>query len=281
MTSSVDRFERVTLRGGERAIRSLVHGESMHPTGPWTEANRLYVAQSRLVERLQQPGPPLCLYDVGLGAAANASAAVTAFRSLGAHRRRALELVSFEVDLEPLSLALEDPEGFPFLTQLRPALERLQRDGRWTEDGLTWTLLPGDFQERLSDAPAPAEVIYFDPFSPKANPALWSRRTFEALRRQCREDGPGCELFTYSAATPTRVALLLAGFFVGAGDSTGSKGETTTAATRLEALRRPLDGAWLGRWERSGSRAPHGEPLTAELETAVRQHPQLRDQVPR
>ena len=41
---------------------------------------------------------------------------------------------------------------------------------------------------------------------------------------------------TYSAATPTRVTLLLAGFYVGSGVSTGMKGETTVAATRRVAL---------------------------------------------
>jgi tRNA U34 5-methylaminomethyl-2-thiouridine-forming methyltransferase MnmC len=276
---TADRFERITLRNGERAIRSTVHGESMHPTGPWTEANRLYIEQSRLAKRLRDPGPPVVLYDVGLGAAANASAAVACFRLLGAERRRALELVSFETDLQPLRLALDDEEGFGFLTPVRPALEALQRDGQWEEEGLSWTLLQGDFLNRLPDAPAAAELVYFDPFSPKANPNLWSRSTFQALRARCGSgsgEGPGCELFTYSAATPTRVSLLLAGFFVGSGDSTGTKGETTAAATRVELLRRPLGREWLSRWERSSSRAPHGELFTEAHEQAIREHPQFR-----
>ncbi len=273
--ASGDRFERITLRSGERAIRSLVHGERMHPTGPWTEANRLYVGQSRLAEKLRQPGPALCLYDVGLGAAANASAAVACLREVGAERARALELVSFERDLDPLRLAMEDRAGFAYLEPFRSALEGLREDGAWQEEGLRWMLLEGDFPKRLSDVSAPAELVYYDPFSPKANPELWTRAVFRALRAHCLEEGQGCQIFTYSAATPTRVSLFLGGFFVGAGASTGSKGETTVASTRAEFLRQPLGGDWLGRWERSSSRAPHGERLTEELERAVRDHPQL------
>ena len=82
-------------------------------------------------------------------------------------------------------------------------------------------------------------------------------------------------LVTYSASTRTRVSLLLAGYFVGAGPSTGNKGETTAAATRRGLLAEPLGARWLERWERSSARAPHGEELTAELDRALRAHPQF------
>jgi len=88
------------------------------------------------------------------------------------------------------------------------------------------------------------------------------------------EDGEGALLLTYSAATPTRVTLLLAGFYVGAGVSTGTKGETTVAATRRAALGSPLGERWLERWRRSSSRAPHGQPLTPEAEARVLAYPQ-------
>ncbi|HZH03385.1 MAG TPA: MnmC family methyltransferase [Myxococcaceae bacterium] len=272
-------FECVTLRGGDRAIRSLTHGERMHPTGPWAEANELYVRQSGLRERLAQAGPPLRLYDVGLGAAANAAAALACARELAGRgeQRRGLELVSFECDLAPLSLALRDAEGFRFLRPFTKAVEALRAHGRWEETGVTWTLELGDVLVRLKEAPRPAHLVFYDPFSPKANPALWSRTALSALRAQCdSESREGCDLFTYSAATPTRVSLLLAGFFVGAGSATGSKGETTAASTRCERLAAPLGPAWLGRWERSSSPSPHGEAMSLEMEAAVRAHPQFQ-----
>ncbi|SEM68322.1 tRNA U34 5-methylaminomethyl-2-thiouridine-forming methyltransferase MnmC [Stigmatella aurantiaca] len=270
-------FELVTLRNGARAVRHLGHGEVMHPSvGPWKEALRLYVEQPRLAERLGQPGPPLVVLDVGLGAATNAVAALTCARELGAGRRRALELISLEVDLAPLRLALADPEGFPFLQPFREAAEALMRDGSWSEAGLHWRLLLGDAVPHLEGALPPADLVYFDPFSPASNPDMWTEAVLARVRARCQEEGEGARLLTYSAATPTRVTLLLAGFYVGAGVSTGTKGETTVAATRLEALEAPLGGRWLERWRRSSSRAPHGAPLTPEVESRLLAHPQWR-----
>ncbi|NTX01638.1 MnmC family methyltransferase [Myxococcus sp. CA040A] len=270
-------FELVTLRNGSRAVRHLGHGEVMHPSvGPWKEALGLYVEQPRLAERLSQEGPPLVIHDVGLGAATNAVAALTCARELGAARRRTLEVISFEVDLAPLRLALADAAGFPFLQPFRQAAEALMRDGVWEEDGLRWRLHLGDAVPFLDGALPVADLVYFDPFSPASNPDMWTEGVLARVRRHCREDGEGALLLTYSAATPTRVTLLLAGFFVGAGASTGTKGETTVASTRREALASPLGTRWLERWTRSSSRAPHGATLTPDVEARVLAHPQWR-----
>jgi tRNA U34 5-methylaminomethyl-2-thiouridine-forming methyltransferase MnmC len=270
-------FELVTLRNGARAVRHLGHGEVMHPSiGPWQEALRLYVEQPRLAERLRQPGPPLTLLDVGLGAATNAVAALTRARELGSERRRALEVISLEVDLAPLRLALADPVGFPFLQPFRDAAEALMRDGSWEGEGVRWRLLQGNAISHLERELPPADLVFFDPFSPASNPEMWTEAVLAQVRSRCREDGEGALLMTYSAATPTRVTLLLAGFYVGAGVSTGTKGETTIAATRLEALEAPLGARWLERWGRSSSRAPHGALLTPEVEARLRAHPQWR-----
>ena len=83
-------FELVTLRNGARAVRSVSLGEVMHPSvGPWREANLLYVEQLKLADSLCATQPaPLCVYDVGLGAATNAVAALACARELGEERRR-------------------------------------------------------------------------------------------------------------------------------------------------------------------------------------------------
>ncbi len=277
-------FELVTLRNGHRAVRHTGHGEVMHPAvGPWLEAQRLYVEQGQLAERLQAAQPaPLVLLVVGLGAATNAVAALTCARGLPG-RTRALHVYSFEVDLAPLRLALADPEGFPFLVPFRPAAERLMREGRWEADGLRWQLLSGDARAHLEDAALPAaELVFFDPFAPASNPEMWTPRTLASVRARCRQEPHARALLTtYSAATPTRVSLLLAGFYVGAGLSTGTKGETTVAAVHPGALQAPLGARWLERWERSSARAPHGEPLTPALESRLRTHPQWGPPGPR
>lgn len=267
-------FERVTLRCGARAVRHLGHGEVMHPSvGPWTEANQLYVHQPRLAELLaRSEGAPVRILDVGLGAAANAVAALTCAARLG-RERRPLELVSLERDLSPLRLALADPEGFPYLVPWRSALEAVMTHGRWSSQGLRWRLLFGDAREELARLAERFELVYFDPFSPEHNPELWRVEALARVHAVCDAE---TRLITYSAATPTRVTLLLAGFYVGAGAPIGTKAETTVASTRLELLDRPLDKRWLERWRRSSARAPHGETLSPSHETALLAHPQWR-----
>jgi tRNA U34 5-methylaminomethyl-2-thiouridine-forming methyltransferase MnmC len=269
-------FELVTLRNGARAVRHLGHGEVMHPSvGPWQEARALYVEQSRLAEKLRVPGPPLHVWDVGLGAGTNAVAALTCARELGAQQRRELRVVSFEIDRAPLRLALADAQGFPFLQPFADAGRALLNGERWSQGSSEWRLHLGDAAELWRGAWEPADLIFFDPFSPVSNQALWTPAAFSLLRGHAREDGDGCTLFTYSAATPTRVSLLLAGFYVGTGLATGMKKETTVAATRRELLEQPLDARWLARWERSAAQAPHGVELSAEIESAVRGHRQF------
>jgi len=269
-------FELVTLRNGTRAVRHLGHGEVMHPSvGPWQEACALYVEQSRLAEKLQVEGPPLQVWDVGLGAGTNAVAALTCARELGARQRRELTVVSFEIDLSPLRLALADEEGFPFLEPFAAAGSALLKGDRWSEGRSHWELHLGDAASLWRGSWQPADLIFFDPFSPASNPALWTPATFAGLRAQARSDGDGCTLFTYSAATPTRVSLLLGGFYVGTGVATGMKKETTVASTQRERLAQPLDARWLARWERSAAQAPHGLALTDEIKAAVRGHAQF------
>lgn len=269
-------FELVTLANGARAVKHLGHGEVMHPSiGPWEEARALYVAQSGVAALLSVPGAPVVLLDVGLGAGTNAAAAITCALELGAARKRDLHVVSLEMDLAPMRLAVADAAGFPFLVPLRDATHALMAHHRWSRDGITWELKLGDALAFMRNGLPLADVVFFDPFSPASNPGMWAVDALALLKTVCRQDGDGCVLFTYSAATPTRVSFLLGGFFVGDGQATGRKGTTTAAATQLHRLERPLGAAWLGRWERSSQRAPHGQAWAAWMEDAIRALPQF------
>lgn len=261
-------FELVTLRNGHRAVKHKVHGEVMHPSvGPWAEANTLYVEQAQF-DSLQR----LCVLDVGLGAAANAVAALTRWQQTG--RTRPIEIHSFEIDLQPLRLAVEDAAGFPFLQPWKPQLTQLMEQGEVRGDGLSWKLHLGDALALLSSLSARVTLVFHDPFSPETNPTMWTPEAFRLVRACCSDDA---QLFTYSASTRTRASMLLGGFFVGIGDAIGTKQETTVAATKRELLKRPLGPEWLGRWERSSARTPWGiSELTPQLERELRGHPQFR-----
>jgi queuine tRNA-ribosyltransferase len=255
--------EVVTTRGGARAVRDLATGEIMHPVvGPFVEAHELYVVPARLERRLRAGGGPVRLLDVGLGAGSNAIAAWTLSESLPASASR-LEIVSFERSLSAFGLALAEEHAgdFGFEGEAGRAARALHEEGQHETPRTSWRLVLGELPATLASEPeASADVVFWDPFSPRANPSLWTLEAFAAVRRLCR---PGATLHTYSAATATRSALLLAGFAVGWGEATGEAKQTTTAAVSVADLQRPLDRRWLERLARSSAPFPSDAPADA------------------
>lgn len=253
----------VRTRGGALAMRSLADGEVMHPgVGPLVEAEQLYVRQSRLREKLVAGETDrLVLFDVGLGAGSNALAARSASEGLPeGHGAARLELVSFERDLGALELALTAGEAFGWRGEPAEAARSLLVHGAHETARTHWRLARGDLLEALARQTVPADIIYWDPFSPRANPALWTVAAFSEARRRVT---PRCALYTYSASTATRVALLLAGWAVGVGDAIGDKAQTTAAAVAVGELARPLDRGWLARLSRPDVPLPPDAPSDA------------------
>lgn len=269
-------------------IRHTESGEVMHPgTDPNDEARRLYVEQSRLKERLEN-GEDLVVWDVGLGAAYNAMAAIRAGEQTatshgnGLTGQGSLRIVSFENDLDALRLALLHVARFPHLRHAAPHV--LLRNRSWqSKDGrIQWTLIEGDFRSQMHHADSPA-LIFYDPYSYRTNGDLWTLAVFEPLFGLCQHND--VELFSYTAATRIRATLLGAGFHVASGAGTGPKMDTTVALTERAARRRqttlhplPMLGQeWLGRWERSDSRYPSDLPEQAAVLFAerLRMHPQF------
>jgi queuine tRNA-ribosyltransferase len=254
--------EVVTTRGGAQAMLDRKTGEVMHPgVGPVAEANALYVGPSRLRERLESPGTgPLVLLDVGLGAGSNAAAALTLSAALS-EGARALEIVSFDRSVAALRLAL-DPrhaQAFGHDLAVREAGLTLLAGGHAAQRSARWRLVLGALPQAFASEPSGlAEVVFWDPFSPRQNPELWSVSAFVALRRLC---APSVTVHTYSSATATRSALLLAGFAVGFGPAAGDKQATTTvAALDPSRLEQPLDARWLARLARSSAPFPPDAP---------------------
>ncbi len=260
--------EIVTTRSGARAVRDSATGELMHPVvGPRVEAEQLYVEPSRLAERLRSAeADPLVVLDVGLGAGSNAVAAWNAAARAAARR---LEIVSFDCSLAAIELALapEHAASFGFDGDAGVAARALARDGAHESAHARWRLVLGDLPATLAGQPdACADVVFWDPFSPRANPSLWTLGAFAAVRRLCRH---GATLHTYSASTKVRSALLLAGFAVGLGGATGVNKQTTVAAVDLSDLSHPLDRRWLERLARSSEPFPPDAPPDALARVAA------------
>jgi queuine tRNA-ribosyltransferase len=277
---------------GFASIRQISSGEVMHSrTPPMVEAHRLYIEQSDLAARLHlsaeenaEAAAPMVIWDVGLGAAANAMAAILCYEAQAAAGPvRPMHVISFENDLDPLRLAFLHNREFTYLRH--SAIGGILGAGRWQSPrhpGLSWSLVLGDFLEMMADAPAPPDLIFFDMFSSKTDGNQWTLGAFRQIFAACA--GRAVELFTYTCSTPIRAALLAAGFHVAKGISTVDKVDTTIALTpgafRIAEPGRHewLADEWLGRWSRSGAKFPSDLPAEqhASFEQAIRSHPQFR-----
>jgi queuine tRNA-ribosyltransferase len=292
---------------GFSSIRQISSGEVMHSVNdPSEEANKLYVEQSCLGSRLAGPSASadeLVIWDVGLGAGSNAMAALHCFESewkrraervqarQGAaienrtnagplHPMRAMRLVSFEHDLDSLKLAVGNSRRFPHVRHGAP--HELLKNGTWNHSSglLCWQLIEGDFLERFEAAKSP-DLIFYDPFSYKTDARFWTSAVFSRILEKVLPKS--AELYTYSASTAVRAALLTAGFFVAEGVRTGPKTSTTLAFTRASgAVAHPLAPAllgqdWLARWNRSHSKFPAGlaDEAKPDFEMRIESHPQF------
>ena len=276
---------------GFASIRQISSGEIMHSrTAPMVEASQLYIEQSHLADRLTVTGEenpesaePLVIWDVGLGAAANAMAAISCYEEqAGLGPVRPLQIISFENDLDSLRLAFRHNRDFPYLRHSGPAA--ILADGRWQSrqyPGLSWVLVPGDFRDAIVQAPAPPDLIFYDMFSTKTSGDQWTVTTFRRVFNACA--GRAAELFSYTCSTANRVALLAAGFFVARGRNAGEKLETTIALTPtafhtpLGQQREMLSSEWLRKWDRSAAKFPEeiASDQRSSFEKLIRGHEQF------
>jgi tRNA U34 5-methylaminomethyl-2-thiouridine-forming methyltransferase MnmC len=278
--SSVSGYKLVKLASGVHSVHSLAHQETFHPViGPVAEAEALYVRQLGLSERLQRHTGEFVIWDVGLGAAANALTVLRETREIGA----LIRLVSFDHTMEPLKFALEHRDSLGYLAGYEQQIEQLLREKQISfvngKQSVKWEMHLADFptlvaQSEAETLPKP-HAIMFDAFSPAKNPAMWTQPLFANIFRLLDSKRP-CALPTYSRSTMLRVTLLLAGFFVGVGHATGEKEETTIAANTLDLIKEPLDAKWLQRAHRSGSAEPMWEPFYRQARLSVETWEELR-----
>ena len=280
-----DDYQLVTLANGERTLFSAGYGEKMHPgLGPRAEADLLYVRQLHIGERLAKTFGEFVIWDIGLGAAANATAVLHATTRIPGR----LRLVSFDNTAEPLEFTLKNSAVLGFVSGYEDQLSELllAKKTAFSIGSLhvDWQFQLGDFPTWMSlgrGAVPPPHAVFYDAFSPAKNPAMWTLSVFQNLYRALDPQRP-CALTTYSRSTVLRTTLLLAGFFVGVGHATGMKEETTIAANTRDLISEPLDHRWLARAQRSHSAEPLRQPvysrapLTSASISGLLTHPQFQ-----
>jgi len=159
----------LSLRPGEAArIFHISTGQTISTdvtTSAWKDDAHLAMHLRLSAGATPADATPLIVWDIGLGAAAPAIAAILAYEEESAKGPvRPMHIVSLTNDLSPLRLALSHKKHFPYLRH--GAADTLLHRGTWTSryrEGVSWTLLQGPLEETIPQAPAPPEITFHQP----------------------------------------------------------------------------------------------------------------------
>ncbi|MBW2983074.1 hypothetical protein KY327_02115 [Candidatus Woesearchaeota archaeon] len=199
-------------------------GESYHtPLGAAMEAREKYVPPCEVEKRCEQGA--INVLDVCYGLGYNTAALIEATRN---HRSDCdLAVYGLEIDKDIIERSLDPPFHFAH-ENLFEGLIRNYDERTLTfsikDDRTAITVLVGDAKERLEEVPFLADVVLFDPFSPRKAPEMWTEDFFRDIREKCAD---GAVLVTYSCARAVREAMAAAGFKVEDGPVVGRRGPAT------------------------------------------------------
>lgn len=276
-------YEIVKQDAGFHSIRHIKSGEIMHSvTDPLTEARNLYINQSELPHMLSTLNDDnLVIWDVGLGAATNAMAAIFECENIYHNESisKGLRIISFEKDLDSLKLTVKNPSLFHHVRHSAPSA--LLKNGSWKSEkyDIEWTLLEGDFLDHIESAAKP-HLVFYDPFSLNTDGPLWDYKVFKRMHNHF--NGRPARLFTYSSSTKVRAALIAAGFYTGSGTGTGPRNDTTAAFTTpciKNSSVMLLGSEWLSRFKKSSSKfsTTISEEEKLLIEELILNHPQFQN----
>lgn len=212
----------VETEDGSFTLFSEAFQEACHSTtGAKTETVLHYLNGCKVRERISLHDH-FTILEVGFGLGIGF---LTTYELLPKNHR--WTFISLELDRNLLEWFKETQREHEFL-------KTLQWEGNLLKarnDNIELIIILGDARvelpEFLSQYPQKWNAIYQDAFSPKRNPALWTKEWFNLLKAHSHED---VVLSTYSASTSIRKSLHETGWGVRKGEKFGPK-RTSTRAT--------------------------------------------------
>lgn len=212
----------VETEDGSFTLFSEAFGEACHSTsGAKSETVLHYINGCKISERVELHDP-FTILEVGFGLGIGF---LTTYEMLPKNKK--WKFISLELDRDLLNWFMENYREHEFLKKLTWDKNILKAHN----DSIELTIIQGDARvslpEYLSENPVRWHAVYQDAFSPKRNPALWTKEWFALLKDYSHED---VILSTYSASTSIRKSLHETGWKVLKGEKFGPK-RTSTRAT--------------------------------------------------
>ncbi len=119
-----------------------------------------------------------------------------------------LHIISPELDRS----LIESLQNFNYpkeFEQFRDIIKAISQNFFYEDKNIKIEVLIGDAREAIKSIESKIDILYQDAFSPKKNPALWSKEYFADIKNIASSD---IIITTYSSATPVRLAMYENGF---------------------------------------------------------------------
>ncbi|MFP4118570.1 MAG: tRNA (5-methylaminomethyl-2-thiouridine)(34)-methyltransferase MnmD [Candidatus Woesearchaeota archaeon] len=222
------KYEKVKTGDGSETFRNTEIDECYHTkSGSFHEALEKHVRPSRIVE-IAKKNSSVVIGDACFGLGYNTLMALHHIRKEcpGCN----IKIIAFENDpalMEEASRLTFDKtyeqEATIIKSMLKPPYQYFSSDFQ----GSVWV---GDLAKMLMYVPDDTfDVIFYDPFSPKKQPEMWSEELFRQAYRSMRQGG---RLTTYSCARIVRDNMKKAGFAVEDGPCIGRRSPSTIAVKK-------------------------------------------------
>lgn len=187
-------------------------GEAFHSRyGAKGEAFQKFAQATDLVEKAQ--GDFLCLLDVCYGLGYNTAAALEVIWEVNPECR--VTVVGLELDATVPQAAIAPSLIEIWSPRVQEVLQAIAQHHHYKDSTLDATLLIGDARQTIQtliQQAFQADAIFFDPFSPRRCPQLWTVEFFQLVTRCLAPKG---KLATYSRSASVRSAMLAAGLRIG------------------------------------------------------------------
>jgi tRNA U34 5-methylaminomethyl-2-thiouridine-forming methyltransferase MnmC len=193
---------------GSYTFFSEQFGEAFHSSqGAKAEAFQKFADTTDLVQKAKQDS--VKLLDVCYGLGYNTAAAIEVIWQVNPDCQ--IEVYGLELDATVPIAATHLLEGWS--PQVQSILKTLAQDYRDHRQNLKAELLIGDARKTIQTLQNfQADAIFFDPFSPRRCPQLWTIEFFQLVAQCLASTG---KLSTYSRSASVRTALLEAGLKIG------------------------------------------------------------------
>lgn len=187
-------------------------GETFHSRqGAKQEAFQKFAQATDLVDKAKQS--QLCLLDICYGLGYNTAAALETIWAI--NPECVVTVYGLELDETIPKAAITPPLIDTWSTPVQTILTALAINHQCSSSQLNARLLIGDARQTIQQLHLigfEADAIFFDPFSPRRCPQLWTVDFLQQVARCLAKTG---KLATYSRSASVRAALQTAGLHIG------------------------------------------------------------------